>query len=56
MRFDKREFFKTPSASSLLDEATPRASEFFKDFSRAKKPGDFYREEPAGLSRVNPGQ
>jgi hypothetical protein len=28
MRFDKREFFKTPSASSLLDEASPRASEF----------------------------
>ena len=26
MRFDKREFFKTPSASSLLDEALPRAS------------------------------
>jgi hypothetical protein len=26
VRFDKREFFKTPSASSLLDEASPRAS------------------------------
>ena len=27
MRFDRREFFKTPSASSLLDEAPPRASD-----------------------------
>jgi len=26
VRFDKREFFKTPSASSSLDEASPRAS------------------------------
>jgi len=27
-RFDKREFFKTPSASSLLDEASQRASAY----------------------------
>ena len=40
MRFDRREFFKTPSASSLLDEAPPRASiGIINGFLKIKKKG-----------------